>query len=290
MDNRRTFIKKTGTFAAGSLLIPSVMTCAKEKTKEIGLQIYSVRNELKEDLKGTLKQIAEIGYKWIELADYNNGKFYGKYPADFRKLIEGLGMEIISSHAGIEVKGADMSNAEKLAAAHAELGLKYVVKPWLDEGKRVSADSYKKVAEELNKIGEVMKSRGLKFGYHNHDFEFETVDGQIPYDILLSETDKGLVIFEIDLYWIKKGGKNAMEYFNKYPGRFELYHIKDMDNTEESYFTEIGTGIINFKELFASKDLAGMKYFFVEQDNYRNYSPLESIKISFDYLNNCDFI
>ncbi len=290
MDNRRTFIKKSGTFAIGSLLIPSVMSCAKEKTKEIGLQIYSVRNELKEDLEGTLKQIAKIGYKWLEIANYDNGKFYDKSPSEFKKLIDDLGMEIISSHAGVEIKGTDRGNAEKLADAHAELGLKYVIKPWLIEERRVSADSYKKVAEELNKIGEVMKSRGLKFGYHNHDFEFENVEGHIPFDTLLSETDKELVIFEIDLYWIKKGGKDAIEYFKKYPGRFELYHIKDMDNTEEGYFTEVGTGIINFKELFAHKDLAGMKYFFVEHDNCRNYSPLESVKISFDYLNNCDFI
>jgi sugar phosphate isomerase/epimerase len=290
MDNRRTFIKKSGTFAIGSLLIPSVMSCAKEKTKEIGLQIYSVRNELKEDLEGTLKQIAKIGYKWLELANYDNGKFYDKSPAEFKKLIDDLGMQIISSHAGVEIKGTDRGNAEKLADAHVELGLKYVIKPWLIEERRVSADSYKKVAEELNMAGEVMKSRGLKFGYHNHDFEFENVEGHIPFDILLSETDRELVTFEIDLYWIKKGGKDAKEYFKKYPGRFELYHIKDMDNTEESFFTEVGTGIINFKELFAHKDLAGMKYFFIEQDDFRNYSPLESVKISFDYLNNCDFI
>ena len=290
MDNRRTFIKKSGTFAIGSIAMPSFMSCASEKTKEIGLQIYSVRNQLKEDLNGTLKQIAKIGYKWIELADYNNGKFYDKSPAEFKKMVNDLGMEIISSHTGVEIKGVDMSNAEKLADAHAELGLPYVIKPWLIEERRVSADSYKKVAEELNKIGEVMKSRGMKFGYHNHDFEFESVEGNIPYDILLSETDRELVTFEIDLYWIKKGGKNAIDYFNKYPGRFEIYHIKDMDNTEDSYFTEVGTGIINFKELFAYKDVAGMKYFFVEQDNYRNYTPLESVKISFDYLNSCDFI
>jgi sugar phosphate isomerase/epimerase len=290
MENRRTFIKKSATLTLGSIMISSVMSCARKKTKEIGLQIYSVRNELKEDLEGTLKQIAKIGYKWLELADYDNGKFYDKSPAEFKKLTDDLGMEIISSHTGVEIKGVDMSNAEKLADAHAELGLKYVIKPWLIEERRVSADSYKKVAEELNKIGEVMKSRELKFGYHNHDFEFKNVEGQIPYDILLNETDKELVTFEIDLYWIKKAGKDAVEYFKEYPGRFELYHIKDMDNTEESYFTEIGTGIINFRELFAYKDLAGMKYFFVEQDNYRNYSPLESIKISFDYLNSCDFI
>jgi sugar phosphate isomerase/epimerase len=290
MDDRRTFIKKSGTFAIGSLFLSSVMSCAKEKTKEIGLQIYSVRNQLKEDLKGTLKQIAKIGYKWIELADYRNGKFYDKSPADFKKLVNDLGMEIISSHTGVEIKGVGMGNPEKIANAHAELGAKYVIKPRLAEERRVSADSYKEVAEELNKIGEIMKSRGLKFGYHNHDFEFESVDGSIPYDILLSETDKELVTFEIDLYWIKKAGKNAIDYFNKYPGRFELYHIKDMDNTEESYFTEVGTGIINFEELFACKNIAGMKYFFIEQDNYRNYTPLESIKISFDYLNSCDFI
>jgi sugar phosphate isomerase/epimerase len=290
MESRRTFIKKSATFTLGSIMISSVMSCARKKTKDIGLQIYSVRNELKENLKGTLKQIAKIGYKWLELANYDNGKFYDKSPAEFKKLIDDLGMEIISNHTGAEINGVDMSNVEKLADAHAELGLKYVIKPWLIEERRVSADSYKKVAEELNKIGEVMKSRGLKYGYHNHDFEFKNVEGHIPYDILLTETDKELVTFEIDLYWIKKAGKDAIEYFKEYPGRFELYHIKDMDNTEESYFTEIGTGIINFRELFANKNLAGMKYFFVEQDNYRNYSPLESIKISFDYLNSCDFI
>lgn len=290
MDTRRTFIKKSGTFAVGSLVIPSVMSYTKEKTKDIGLQIYSVRAQLAEDFEGTLKQVAKIGYKWIELADYNNGKFYNKTPVEFKKLINDLGMEIISSHTGVEIKGVDMSNAKKLADAHAELGLKYVIKPWLVEERRVSADSYKKVAEELNKVGEIMKSRGLKFGYHNHDFEFETVEDHIPFDILLSETDKELVTFEIDLYWIKKGGKNSIDYFKKYPGRFELYHVKDMDNTEESYFTEVGHGIINFKELFSYKDLAGMEYFFVEQDTCRNYSPLESVKISFDYLNNCDFI
>ncbi|UCH13240.1 MAG: sugar phosphate isomerase/epimerase [Bacteroidales bacterium] len=290
MNTRRTFIKKSGTFAIGSLVIPSVMSYTKEKTKNIGLQIYSVRDQLSEDLEGTLKQVAKIGYKWIELASYDDGKFYNKTPAEFKKLVDDLGMEIISSHTGVEIKGVDMSNAEKLADAHAELGLTYVIKPWLVEERRVSADSYKKVAEELNKIGEIMKSRGLKFGYHNHDFEFETVDDHIPFDILLTETDKELVTFEIDLYWIKKGGKNTTDYFKKYPGRFELYHVKDMDNTEESYFTEVGSGIINFKELFSYKDLAGMKYFFVEQDNCRNYTPLESVKISFDYLNNCDFI
>ncbi len=290
MNTRREFIKKSGTFAAGSLIIPSLMSSTKEKTKEIGLQIYSVRDQLAIDLEGTLQQIAKTGYKWIELADYNDGKFYGKSPAEFKKITDDLGMDLISSHTGIEIKGIDMSNAEKLADAHAELGVKYIIKPWLVEERRVSADSYKQVADELNKIGDLMKERGLQFGYHNHNFEFQTVDGQIPYDILLSNTDKDLVIFEIDLYWIKKGGKDALEYFNKYPGRFELYHLKDMDNTEEAYYTEVGSGIIDFKEIFAHKDLAQMKYFFVEIDECRNHSSLESVKISFDYLNNCDFI
>ena len=289
MKTRRGFIKKSGTFAIGSLMIPSLISLTKGKTKEIGLQIYSVRDQLDKDLEGTLQLFAKIGYKWIELADYKDGKFYGKSPAVFKKIIDDLGMVIICSHTGVEIKDVDLSNAEKLADAHAELGLKYVIKPWLVEERRISADSYKKVADELNKIGEVMKERGLKFAYHNHNFEFETVDGQIPYDILLSHTDKDLVTFEIDLYWIKKGGKSALEYFNKYPGRFELFHLKDMDNTEEAYFTEVGSGIIDFKEIFAQKDLAQMKYFFVEIDECKNYSSLESVRISFDYLNECDF-
>ncbi len=290
MYTRRRFIKKSSTFAVGSLIIPSLMSGTKQKTKDIGLQIYSVRDQIEKDLEGTLEQVAKIGYKWLELADYKDGKFYGKSPSEFKKMIDNLGMVIISSHTGVEVKGVDMSIAKKLADAHAELELKYVIKPWLVEERRVSADSYKKVADELNRIGEVMKERGLQFGYHNHDFEFKTVDGQMPYDILLSNTDKELVTFEIDLYWIKKGGKNALDYFNNYPGRFELFHLKDMDNTEEAYYTEVGSGIIDFREIFAHKDLAQMKYFFVEIDNCRDYSSLESVKISFDYLNKCDFI
>ena len=290
MDTRRTFIKKSGVLAIGSLMIPSVLSCTGKKTKDIGIQIYSVRDQLNEDLEGTLQQIAEIGYKWLELASYDDGKFYGKSPSEFRKIVDDLGMVIISNHAGIEIKNDNTGDVEKAADAHAELGLKYVIKPWLAEERRVSADSYKKVAEELNRIGEIMKSKGLKFGYHNHDFEFAPVEEHIPYDILLSETDGELVTFEIDLYWIIKGGSNAVDYFNKYPGRFELYHVKDMDNTEEAYYTEVGNGIINFRELFNLRDLAGMKFFFVEQDNCRNYPPLESVRISFDYLNNCDFI
>ena len=290
MDNRRTFIKKSGLLAAGSLIIPSMLSCHGKKTKDIGLQIYSVREQLDEDLIGTLQQIADIGYRWLELASYEDGKFYGKSPAEFKKIVDDLGMVIISNHLNVEVKDGDTGDAEKAADAHAAMGLKYAIKPWLPEELRVSADSYRKVAKELNIIGEVMKSKGVQFGYHNHDFEFKAVDGQIPYDILLEETDRDLVTFEIDLYWIIKGGSNPLDYFKKYPGRFELYHVKDMDNTEEAYFTEIGSGIINFRELFEQKELAGMKYFFVEQDDCRNYSPLESVKISFDYLNKCDFI
>jgi sugar phosphate isomerase/epimerase len=290
MDNRRTFIKKSGLLAAGSLIIPSLLSCHGKKTKDIGLQIYSVRGQLDEDLTGTLQEIADIGYRWLELASYEDGKFYGKSPAEFKKIVDDLGMVIISNHLNVEVKDGDTGDAEKAADAHAAMGLKYAIKPWLPEEIRVSADSYRKVAEELNIIGEVMKSKGLKFGYHNHDFEFKTVDGQIPFDILLEETDRELVTFEIDLYWIIKGGSDPLDYFKKYPGRFELYHVKDMDNTEEAYFTEVGSGIINYRELFEQKELAGMKYFFVEQDDCRNYPPLESVKISFDYLNNCDFI
>jgi sugar phosphate isomerase/epimerase len=290
LNTRREFIKKSSTFAAYTIMIPSLMSSKGEKTKDIGLQIYSVRDQIKKDLVGTLKQVSKIGYKWIELADYKDGKFYGMSPSEFKKITDDLGMVTISSHTDVEVKGVDMSNAEKIADTHAELELEYVIKSWLVEEHRVSAESYKQVADELNKIGEIMKKRGLQFGYHNHDFEFDTVDGQIPFDILLANTDKDLVTFEIDLYWIKKGGKNALDYFNKYPGRFELFHVKDMDNTEEAYYTEVGSGIIDFREIFAHMDLAQMKYFFVEIDDCKEISSLESVKISFDYLNKFDLI
>lgn len=290
MQTRRMFIKNSGGILLSTLLSSSLMAFISTQKKNIGLQIYTVRNELKNDLYGTLKILSDIGYTWLELAGYNDGLFYDKTPSELKKMIADLGMQIISSHANVEVKGVDMGNVEKIADAHAELGVKYVIQPWLTEERRVSADSYKTFAWELNRIGEIMKKNGLQFGYHNHAFEFLNVNEQIAYDLLLSNTERENVIFEMDLYWVIKGGADPVDYFNKYPGRFELFHVKDMEADEDNYFIEVGKGTIDFARIFANAEQAGMKYFFVEQDKCKNHKPLESIKISFEYLNKANFI
>ena len=300
-NSRRDFIRKAaygslGPAAAGSFLLScksggssatSTEAASEAATKQVpnvGIQLYTVRDGMNADLKGSLQKVADIGYTHLELAGYSEGKFYGLAPAEFKKMVEDMGMTVISSHTGVE-KGADMSIVQAVADAHAELGVKYCIEPWLIEERRVSIDSYKEVAEELNKIGEIMASVGIQFGYHNHNFEFDTVEGKIPYyDVLIPETDPDKVVLEIDLYWAKKAGQNPIEIFKKYPGRFALWHVKDMDDTEEQFFAPVGTGIIDYKEIFAHKEEAGMKYFFVEQDRTKGDDPFDSIQTSFTNL------
>ena len=150
---------------------------------------------------------------------------------------------------------------------------------------RQSADSVRALADTFNDIGEICKAAGLQFGYHNHDFEFKQMGEELIFDILLKNTDPQLVTFEIDLYWIKKAGYNAIDYFKKYPKRFSLWHVKDMANTEQGEFAPVGKGKIDFVELFTHSEEAGLKYYFVEQDSFTEHKPFESIELSFKYLN-----
>ncbi|MDG5800403.1 TIM barrel protein [Marinilabiliaceae bacterium ANBcel2] len=291
-QSRRDFLKKSTMGALGAALLSQygLAACAqgaKSNGSGIGIQLYTVRNSMNADLLGTLKTVADTGYQYLELAGYENGKFYGYSPKEFKKIVADLGMEIISSHTGVEVKGVDTSNVNIIAEAHAELGVKYCVQPWMIEERRESADSYREFVEELNIIGEVMKQYGVQFGYHNHDFEFFETDGLIPYtDIFLPETDPELVVFEIDNYWVKRAGFDPKEVMKQFPGRFDLWHIKDMDNTPDQFFAPVGEGIIDYKEIFKVKDVAGMKYFFVEMDDTRDGDEIGVIKTSFKNLKN----
>jgi sugar phosphate isomerase/epimerase len=202
-------------------------------------------------------------------------------------MVSDLGMEVISSHTGVEVKGVDTSNVDIMAEAHAKLGVKYCIQPWLVEERRVSADSYKQFVAELNTIGGVMKKYDIQFGYHNHNFEFKEVDGLIPYtDIFMPETDPFLVTFEVDLFWVYRAGYDPIKLIQDFPGRFQLFHMKDMENGEEKFFAPVGTGIIDFKEILKHKETAGMKYMFVEQDSTRDGKAMEAITTSFNNLKN----
>lgn len=285
MTNRRDFLKTTAVFAAATMIFP-MAACAQEK-KVIGLQLYTVRDKIQQDLKSTLEKLAKIGYNSIEAAGYSitDGTFYGMAAKPFVEFVNGLGMPLNSSHTVFE-----LDTAEKVIADTAATGAKYIIYPYLSDQFRTNLDGWKATAEKFNKMGEIAKKNGIKFGYHNHAFEFEKMDGQIPYDLLLTQTDPSLVTFEMDLYWVTRGGHNPIDFFKKYPGRFELWHVKDMVKTEDMFFAPVGTGRMDFTGIFAEKKLAGMKYFFVEQDSFKDLDPMESVEMSFKYLNQAKFL
>jgi sugar phosphate isomerase/epimerase len=288
MTTRRSFLKSTSIATAGLMVIPSGF---KIKSQLIGLQLYTVRDEMGKDPKSTLAKVAQIGYTSVESAGYTGDrKFYKMSPSEFKKELKQNGLVIPSSHyrlgedkeKGEIMKGTLLHEWDKAIEDVAEVGIKYMVCAWLSETERKGLDHYKYIADQLNIAGEKCKKAGIQLCYHNHDFEFIKQDDKYPYDVLLA-SDKDLVKFEMDLYWMKKAGQDPMKYFNEHPGRFPLWHIKDMDNTSEHSFTEVGNGIIDFKEIFKHKEKAGMKYFFVEQDKCPG-SPFDSITQSISYI------
>ncbi|NOR75342.1 MAG: TIM barrel protein [Draconibacterium sp.] len=284
MSNRRNFLKTTAAFAAGSMVLPMV-SCTKDKV--IGLQLYTVRDKINQDLDGTLNRLAEIGYNSMEAAGYsfNDGTFYGLKPKAFAEKLNGLGMPLNSSHTVCEP-----DSAEKIFTDAAEAGCKFVIYPYLAEPLRQNIDGYKATAEKFNKIGEIANKHGIRFGYHNHAFEFDKMDGQTGMDVLINETDPKLVTFELDLYWVTKGGANPVDFIKKHPGRFEVLHMKDMVKSDDMFFAPVGSGRIDFESIFAVKETAGMKMFFVEQDRFKELDPFESVEMSFNYLNNASFV
>ncbi len=284
MANRRNFLKTTSAFAAGAMVLPMV-SCTKEKV--IGLQLYTVRDKIKQDLDGTFNRLAEIGYNSMEAAGYsfNDGTFYGIKPRAFANKLNGLGMPLNSSHTVCEP-----DTAEKIFTDAAEAGCKYVIYPYLAEPLRQNIDGYKATAEKFNKIGEIANKMGIRFGYHNHAFEFDKMGAQRGMDVLLGETDPKLVTFELDLYWVTKGGEDPAEFIKKHPGRFEIFHVKDMAKSDDMFFAPVGTGRIDFESIFAQKETAGLELIFVEQDRFRKYDAFESVEISFNYLKNASFV
>ena len=196
-------------------------------------------------------------------------------------------MDIVSSHTSVEAAGITMESAKKMADDHALLGVKYCVQPWVEEVNR-NIESYKKMIADWNQVGAVMKEVGIQFGYHNHNFEFANIDGVVPYyDIFMPEMDANLITMELDMYWATKAGQDPVEMFNKYPGRFQLFHFKDMSQQSAPFYdvvkddiTSVGAGLIDFKRIYAARETAGMKYMFVEDDNQGNGKPFEALEIS----------
>jgi sugar phosphate isomerase/epimerase len=288
MISRRKMIKTLAGYTAGSLFLNNALAAGKKAPHAIGLQLYTLRNDMGKDAAGTLKKVAALGFKEVENFGYN-GKFFGMDAKTYRETLAGMGLSAPSGHymygnfGNKQIPGTILTGWDKAVDDAALLGQKYMVVAYLMPDERKSLDDYKKIAADLNKAGETCKKAGIQLCYHNHDFEFQAMEGTLPFDILMNQTDSKLVKTELDLYWAVKANQPPLELFKKYPKRIELWHVKDMDNTEKKFFTEVGNGTIDFKEIFKAHKQSGMKHFFVEQDQCPG-SPFDSIEKSIGYI------
>lgn len=281
--SRRVFLQRMAYTTAGLGLGMHFLTSCQSGKKEIGLITGVIRDVIREDFRMAFRRVAEIGYTHLEI-----GGYYGESPEWFRDFLIELGLKPIAGGADLHTL---MRETQHLIDESLIMGKKYLVCywPWLTDAMNISLDEMKEAAENLNHLGEKCRQNGLRFAWHNHDREFIEREGVIPFEYLCENTDPELVTVEMDMYWVVKGGADPLYYLQKYPGRFELWHIKDMDDTEEQFFIEVGQGIIDWESIFRKTEVAGMKYFFVEQDTTR-IDPMESIRISYEYLKNAPFV
>jgi len=284
MNSRRTFLKQAGLAASATLLIPSF--AFNKANKNVGLQLYTLRDLLPKDVNGVIEKVAGAGYKEVETYGFANGKFWNLSIKEFKALLDANGLKAPSGHYGMD-EFAKTGKTDKLKAdidSCAAIGGKYFTIAGAHVDMSKGADGFKKTASDFNKVAEMAKQSGLKFAYHNHDFEFKKLDNLTGYDVYLQETDKNLVNFEMDLYWVERSGNDPLTLFKKYPGRFPMWHVKDMDKTKPELNTEVGKGSIDFKSIFSGAKLAGMQHFFVEHENNYQPDPIGSIKTSCDYI------
>ena len=255
----------------------------------IGLQPYTVRNDLKADFAGTLRKVAAIGYKEMEISGGEiYGDFFGHKAPEIRKIMDDVGLRVPSCHFGAPKDDAGWDR--NIEAAH-QLGLEFMLSTTRPEWQK-SLDGWKRTGEFFNHLGQKCRDAGMTLAYHNHNFEYRVYDGVVAYDELLRSSDKDLVKMQMDCFWTTFAGKNPVEYFHKHPGRFVMLHIKDLksgyepttDGFKGNPFTEVGNGVIDWKKIFAAAPEAGVKHYYVEQDNWDRPS-LESARISFEYLN-----
>jgi sugar phosphate isomerase/epimerase len=285
--NRRTFLGTAGTVAAATMLGSRFAWAAGEhKIDKVGVQLYSVRDLMKSDFDGTIAKVAQIGYKEVEFAGY-----FGRTGQQVREVIDKNGLKAPSTHVQYDELDDKFPSVIETSKT---IGMDYIVCPWIPEELRKSPDIWKQASEKFNKCGEQTKKAGIQFAYHNHWFEFLPVNGKLPYDELLAQCDANLVKMELDLCWITTAGGDPLKYFDKYPGRFPLVHVKDLKSLPKIStggsqnfgdtvdLTEVGSGIIDWKKIFAQSDKAGIKHYIVEHDHPKQ--PFESIKTSYEYL------
>jgi sugar phosphate isomerase/epimerase len=284
---RREFLKTATLLGSGvaltsfsNLLGCKAASASNSINENFGLQLYTLRDVLPNDPKGVLTKVASYGYKQIESYEGPKGFFWGMKNTEFKKLMDDLGMKIVSSHCDIN------KDFERKAEEAGAIGMKYLICPYL--GPQKSIDDFKRHADTFNQKGEICKKHGMRFAYHNHDYSFVPLEGQLPQDVMMQGTDKNLVDFEMDIYWVVTAGQDPIAWFNKYPERFRLGHVKDRKKgaTEKNASVDLGTGEINFNEILKAAEKKGMKYFIVEQEKYENTTPLDAAKADADYMKN----
>ncbi|SDW54399.1 Sugar phosphate isomerase/epimerase [Hydrobacter penzbergensis] len=293
---RRDFLKTSSLALGGTLLLPHDLFAASKRKEILGIQLYSVRDDMKKDPAGTLKLLSAMGYRYVEHANYIDRKFYGYTASEFKKRLDGLGMKMLSGHTVFNKNHWDATKKEftdtwkYTVEDAATAGQQFVISPWLDESYRKNADDLKRYMQVFNQCGELCKKSGMKFGYHNHDFEFnQHLGGMRVYDIILQYTDPALVAQQLDTGNLYNGGATAMETVKKYPGRFELMHVKDeikSENGNEKFeSTVLGKGIVNVKEVidFGRKS-GGTTHFIIEQEAYQGKSPLDCAREDFSVM------
>ena len=275
---RRSFVRAT-LGAGAALALPSsiLQACRAEPAPvvggidPIGVQLYTIRDLVRDDMAGALSSVAEIGYREVEFAGY-----FDHDPVEIRSWLDGAGLTAPAAH----VFPLEVNDLGPVLESASVLGHRYLVVPWIPSEQRQTLDGYRRVAERFNTVALAVREAGLQFAYHNHDFEFEPMDGQIPFDVLLEETDPDLVQIELDLFWIVNGGGDPVDYFSCYPGRYPLVHVKD--RLADGTMVDVGQGAIDFPAILAHSEEAGIEHYFVEHD--RPEDPLESIRESYRYL------
>lgn len=302
-SNRRAFLKKTGllasAFAFGSLAACNNDTTGQDDEEgkgdgvaksaapqkqigDFGLQLYTLRDDLPKDPKTILKQVASFGYKQLEGFEGAMGLWWGMSHTEFKTYLGELNLQMISSHCDTK------KDFERKAAEAAEVGLKYLISPYV--GAQKTLDDYKKIADDFNKLGTICQKNGIRFAYHNHGYSFEQLDGQYPQDIFMQGTDPALVDFEMDIYWVVTPGADPEAWLKKYPNRFRLCHVKDRKKEakpeEHDASTDLGTGSIDFSKILKTASDNGMQYYIVEQELYTNSTPLKSAEADAVFMKN----
>jgi sugar phosphate isomerase/epimerase len=299
-SNRRTFIKTGALAFAGTAVFNNSLFAAPGKKGIIGLQLYSIRDDMSRDPLGSLAKLAETGYEYVEHASYTDRKFYG-YPApEFKKILDDLGLKMISGHTEMgrqhwDEARKDFSESWKFTLEDAAiLGQKYVVSPWIDEGIRKNYDDFRGLMDVFNKCGELCKKQGMKFGYHNHNFEFsEKLNGETLFDIIMNSIDPDLVVMQLDTGNLFDGGAVALDVVKRYPGRFENVHVKDVRKSDETGKYEsviIGDGVADVRKVIELiKTTGGAQVMIIEQESYQGKSPMECVKRDLEVIKEWKF-